>query len=157
MQKSSAGKSSGGIGVFSDGATTVGIKIRFPLRISCIHRIEQSARNRASLHGRISCMESGTTMGLVDKKDEYHESSSKSPVISLVSIVRMRLLLSRCYTMAYLLADSILLHAFHLISMSGTASKRLISSSWPSVAAKSPCRCAIYEIGQPRGQNQIFQ
>lgn len=39
----------------------------------------------APSHGKINCIASGTMMGLVDKKDEYQESSSRSPMISLRS------------------------------------------------------------------------
>jgi hypothetical protein len=57
----------------------------------------------APSHGKINCIASGTIMGLVDKKDEYEESSSRSPMISLFT-------------------DSTLLHALHLASTSGMAS-----------------------------------
>lgn len=46
---------------------------------------------------------------------------------------------------AYLLVDSTLLQAFHRPSESGIVSNRLVSSNWPSVAANSPCLCAIFE------------
>jgi hypothetical protein len=46
--------------------------------------MEPLALKRLSLHGRMSWIESGTMMGLVDRKDEYHESNKRSPVISLI-------------------------------------------------------------------------
>lgn len=71
---------------FSEGASTVAINIRLPLRISCVHRIEACARNNVSLHGMIIWIESGTIMGLVERREEYHESRSKSPMMTLGNV-----------------------------------------------------------------------
>lgn len=153
MQKSSTGLSNPGTVTFSDGAITVGIRRRLPLRTSCIHRIEPFARKRPSLQGRMSWIESGTIIGLVDKKEEYHESNSRSPVINLTS----QHLIRRRVGKTYRLTDSILLQTFHLMSISGTVSKRVISRIWPSVAENSPCRCAIYLVSDAKTGQRIIR
>jgi hypothetical protein len=45
--------------------------------------MEPFALKRPSLQGRMSWIESGTMIGLIDRKDEYQESSRRSPVINL--------------------------------------------------------------------------
>lgn len=97
--------------MFSDGAGTVDIRILFPLRMSCVQRMDESARKRASLQGIIIWIESGVIIGLVESRDEYQESK------------RRRLMMT-------LLVDSTLLQAFHRESTSGTYTYELVNKSF---------------------------
>lgn len=69
--------------MFSDGASTVGMRILLPLRMSWVQRIDECARKRASLQGMMICIESGITIGLVESRDEYQESKRRRPIITL--------------------------------------------------------------------------
>lgn len=68
-------------------------------------------------------IESGTIIGLTDKNEEYHESNNRRPVMSLVGQQTS----CAMHNATYRLTDSTLLHAFHRVSISGTASNRLMS------------------------------
>lgn len=83
MQKSSGGHSRAGILTFSDGARIVDERIRLPPRISCVHCMDECARKRDSLQGRMSWIESGKTIGLVERNEEYQESRRRSPMMIL--------------------------------------------------------------------------
>jgi hypothetical protein len=78
------GPSREGMLMFSDGASAVGIKIRLPLRMSWVQRIDEWALKRASLQGMMIWIESGTMIGLVERRAEYHESRKSKPIIILV-------------------------------------------------------------------------
>jgi hypothetical protein len=69
--------------IFSDGASAVGIRIRLPLRMSWVHRIDEWAWKRASLQGMMIWIESGTMIGLVERRAEYQESRKSKPMTIL--------------------------------------------------------------------------
>jgi hypothetical protein len=74
--------------IFSDGASAVGIKIRLPLRMSWVQRIDECAWKRASLQGMMIWIESGAMIGLVDRRAEYQESRKSKPMMILVESIR---------------------------------------------------------------------
>lgn len=73
--------------MFSDGARIVDERIRSPLRIRCVHWVEEWAQKRDSLQGRMSWIESGTVIGPVERNEEYQESRRSSPMIILGKII----------------------------------------------------------------------
>lgn len=129
--------------MFSDGARIVGEMMRLPLRIRCVHWVENWALKRDSLQGRMSWIESGTVIGLVERNEEYQESRSSSPMI-ILAILLVTNTVVWAGIAAYLLVDSTLLQIFHLRSISGTVSKRVMSRICPSVTENNPCLWATY-------------
>lgn len=83
MQKSSGGPSKAGTLTFSEGAKIVDERMRLPLRINCVHCMDEFARKSDSLQGRMSWIESGRTIGHVERNEEYQESRRRSPTIIL--------------------------------------------------------------------------
>lgn len=73
--------------MFSDGARIVDERMRLPPQMRCVHWMEEWAEKRDSLQGRISWIESGTTIGPVERNEEYQESRSNSPMIILGGII----------------------------------------------------------------------
>jgi hypothetical protein len=81
------GPSREGMLIFSDGASAVGIRIRLPLRMSWVQRIDEWALKRASLQGMMIWIESGTMIGLVERRAEYQESKNSKPMMILIEII----------------------------------------------------------------------
>jgi hypothetical protein len=73
--------------MFSDGARIVDERMDLPLRIRCVHWMEEWVQKSVSLQGRMSWIESGTAIGPVERNEEYQESRSSSPMIILGEIV----------------------------------------------------------------------
>lgn len=83
LMSSTTGESSADKSMVSEGDLIMGIRIRFPLRISCIQREDELALKRESWQGKMSCTVSGVMIGLVERNEEYQESSDKRPKIRL--------------------------------------------------------------------------
>ena len=84
LMSSTTGESSSCRSTVSDGDLIMGMRIHFPLRTSCIQREDELALKRESWQGKMSCTASGVMIGLVERNEEYQESSDNRPTMRLL-------------------------------------------------------------------------